>query len=105
MIDAVNGTSVSYVDVPESYPLPGYIKERVRLEAVLADAGLQGRLINERVLIWSSQRQCWWRPEGRGYAMDPRQAGAYTFEEAFRRTSHCGPEKGIAFDVIEKGVF
>lgn len=49
------------------------------------------------VRIWSSERNAWWRPKAQGYTGDYQQAGIYTFDDAWARTAHCGPEKQISY--------
>ena len=50
-----------------------------------------------KVLIWSAQWRAWWRAESSGYTSDPTSAGVYDFDDAYRRTRHCGPEKRIEY--------
>jgi hypothetical protein len=57
-------------------------------------------MAGKTVRIWSQQWKSWWRPEAQGYTRDPGQAWVLPFEEAFRRTRHCGPEKGIEFQAV-----
>jgi hypothetical protein len=59
------------------------------------------RLRPHAVRIWSGEHTAYWRSEGRGYTLDPVEAGCYSFREAFERTKHCGPEKRIAFELVE----
>jgi hypothetical protein len=49
------------------------------------------------VRIWSGEHGCWWRPNGAGYTVDALYAGVYFFDDAYKRTRHCGPEKQIEF--------
>jgi len=61
-------------------------------------------LINKcKVLIRSSQWGSYWRPGGAGYTERKSHAGVFDFEDAFLSTRHCGPEKGIHFQIIELG--
>jgi hypothetical protein len=53
------------------------------------------------VYIYSGQWKAFWRPDGGGYTGDVDQAGVYTLADAWRRTSHCGPEKQIYYLVKE----
>lgn len=55
------------------------------------------RWLGRRVLIWSKEHATWWRPESAGYTQDADEAGVYDFADAWDRTKHCGPEKGIVF--------
>lgn len=47
-----------------------------------------------------SGRGVWWRAGGHGYTDQVHEAGVYTFEEAWKASSHCGPEKGIVYEVL-----
>lgn len=47
------------------------------------------------VRIWSNQWKLWWRKNGAGYTSNIDEAGVYSAADAWRYTSHCGPEKGI----------
>lgn len=49
------------------------------------------------VHIWSAQHGMWWATDGAGYASDQRHAGTFTMQDAWARTSHCGPEKRIVY--------
>lgn len=51
--------------------------------------------MSEKVIIYSAEHGAWWGPNGGGYWPNPLNAGLYSREEAERRTSGCGPEKGI----------
>lgn len=53
-----------------------------------------------KVRIYSREHHCWWRANGSGYAEDIADAGVYTFEDAFARSHHCDPSKGIEYDVL-----
>jgi len=57
------------------------------------------------VVIWSGQWESYWRPDGFGYTKDLDQAGIWTFEQAFKRTCGCGPEKRIEYRAlrVERG--
>ena len=50
-------------------------------------------------LIWSGEHQAYWRPDSCGYTTIRAAAGRYTFDEAWKATSHAGPEKKIEFIV------
>lgn len=56
-------------------------------------AKMAGRL----VYIYSGEHHAWWRVDGIGYTDDQSQAGIWEFEDAYRTTEHCGPEKRILF--------
>lgn len=67
------------------------------LENVL-EARRQGReLPAGECRIYSGEHRLWWRPSGFGYTGSELEAAVEPFAEAFRRTSHCGPEKRIRF--------
>lgn len=75
--------------------------QRISLEQIKnGEAPLKRELLaGQPVRIWSGEKAGWWRPHARGYTCDPKQAGLYDFEDAFQSTSHCGPEKRIAFEL------
>lgn len=52
-----------------------------------------------KVLIWSAQWSMYWREGGAGYMNRVSEAGIYTLRDAWNRTCHCGPEKGIHYDL------
>lgn len=52
------------------------------------------------VRIYSGEWRLYWRANGCGYTDDPRDAGVYAWGDAWDRTSHCGPEKGIEYRVL-----
>lgn len=52
------------------------------------------------VRIWSDEHRAYWREGGAGYTAQPHQAGVYTFNDAYSRTRHCGPEKGIVYEIV-----
>lgn len=52
------------------------------------------------VLIWSTEHKARWRPGGSGYTVDAQEAWGLKGADAFRLTSHCGPEKGIVFELL-----
>ncbi len=54
------------------------------------------------VRIRSGQWGAWWRPNRMGYTDRIELAGLYTLIEAWEATCHCGPEKEIYFDFVEK---
>ncbi|TYK93983.1 hypothetical protein E0F66_11915, partial [Streptococcus pyogenes] len=73
-------------------------KQRISLEQIKNAALKRESRAGQPVRIWSGEKSGWWRPHARGYTRDPKQAGLYDFEDAFQSTSHCGPEKRIAFE-------
>lgn len=52
------------------------------------------------VLIYSREHHAFWRAGAAGYTSDPKQAGQYELRDAYARTSHCGPEKEIVYELI-----
>jgi len=48
-------------------------------------------------LIWSEEWRLFWRPGGNGYTGDQGEAWHLTLGEAYARTRHCDPSKGIVF--------
>ncbi len=53
------------------------------------------------VRIYSREHLAYWRPKGAGYALDARDAAVVSFSAALAATQHCGPEKGIEYEVVE----
>jgi hypothetical protein len=60
------------------------------------------RFKGRKVLIWSAQWLAWWRPESAGYTSAINDAGIYDFDDAYKRTLHCGPEKRIEYITIKE---
>jgi hypothetical protein len=58
---------------------------------------LQGHFVR----IYSMEHGCYWRDNYAGYTYYKEAAGVYAFEDAFKNTHHCGPEKGIHFEVAQ----
>ena len=52
------------------------------------------------VRIYSLEHSAYWKPEGAGYTCDGLQAGIFPFDEAYKMTNHCGPEKGITYILV-----
>ena len=61
--------------------------------------GFMGALSKGTFLIWSGEHNAYWRPDSSGYTTFRSKAGRYTFGEAWKVTSHAGPEKKIQFVV------
>lgn len=59
--------------------------------------GLRARWSGRNVRIYSNEHEMFWRPNGAGYTADKAEAGVYDFDDAWARTSHCGPEKKIGY--------
>jgi hypothetical protein len=73
--------------------------QRIKLEECSPDVRLaDGR---KKVRIWSGEHRRYWRPNAAGYTLWGEDAGVYTLNEAWRLTSHCGPEKGINFEMTQ----
>lgn len=51
--------------------------------------------------IWSDEHRAYWKPNGNGYTTDRDLAGRWTIARAYRRTSHCGPEKAIHLEPVD----
>lgn len=60
----------------------------------------RAKLIGKMVRIWSREHSAWWRSGCSGYTVQIDAAGVYAFEEAWKATRHCGPEKQIVFEVV-----
>lgn len=70
----------------------------VRLEK----ANDTGTFEDDEIVLIRSRGLGYWRPGGQGYTDDPEKAGRFTFADAYRRTHHCGPEKGIEYHAAGK---
>lgn len=68
-----------------------------RLERVKRWPGLRRAWSGRKVRIYSTEHGAYWRANGAGYSDTEAEAGIYDFEEAFNRTRHCDPSKGIQF--------
>lgn len=55
-----------------------------------------------KVKIYSQEHEAYWRPNFSGYTTFSEAAGVYTFEEAWKNSNHCGPEKGIRYEIVEE---
>lgn len=58
-------------------------------------------LRNDEVRLWSWEHGAYWRTGGSGYTTDRRSVGRWPFPEAYALVSHCGPEKRIAFELVD----
>jgi hypothetical protein len=56
-----------------------------------------------RVRIWSEEHRAYWRPKGCGYTGERTEAGDWVSQDAFAMTCHCGPEKRIWFEFVQRG--
>lgn len=59
------------------------------------------RLKGQYVRIYSGEHRAWWRPEAHGYTIVYSESGIYDFADAWRRSSHCGPEKKIEYHTAD----
>jgi|GEM_PF-1502114 len=73
---------------------------KLTLKALTRRPELKARLAGQKVLIWSGEHRCWWGPKGSGYTNRLGEAGVYLFDDAWKRSSHCGPEKKIEYHTI-----
>lgn len=71
--------------------------ERITLEAV--GSGAAALTGNPTVRIWSGEWHAYWCPNKCGYTTEIEKAGLYSFDEAYRSTRHCGPEKHISYEI------
>lgn len=69
------------------------------LERLTRWPSLQRSWVGKQVRIWSNQWCAYWRAGGAGYTTDEAQAGVFSFEDAYQRTKHCGPDKMITYHV------
>jgi len=72
-----------------------------RLEEAKSNENVRAAFGGLKVRIWSYEHGAWWNPDGAGYTSDATEAGQYEFEDAFSRTRHCGPEKGIQYETLD----
>lgn len=73
---------------------------RLRLDEISnLDDAVAAPFRGRSVRIWSAEWRAWWRPDGRGYTDKINDAGIYSFEDAWSRSAHCGPEKGIIYEL------
>lgn len=55
-----------------------------------------------KVYIYSGQWGAYWRPNACGYTTHKEVAGVYDIEDAYRHVAHCGIEKKISFELLNK---
>lgn len=73
----------------------------------LRDAALLDILLADdpQVRIYSREHHAWWRKgsggQGNGYAIQRDEAGVWSLYDALEMSHHCGPEKGIQYEVVE----
>lgn len=51
-----------------------------------------------KVRIYSAEHMAYWRGTGQGYTLDKSESALWDFEDAFKRTNHCCPQKRIQFE-------
>jgi hypothetical protein len=69
---------------------------RIALEDVTPT--IAAAFAEDQCLIWSSEHRLYWRAGGHGYVAADYDAGRFTLAEAYSRTKHCDPSKGIMFE-------
>jgi hypothetical protein len=82
--------------------MPSKSPDSVALEKLKRYPSKRKALEGKKVRIWNTCYSAWWRPEGCGYTQDQASAGIYDFKDAWRRSSHAGPEKGIVYEVVDE---
>lgn len=88
---AFEGREMTLVDIKETIELRNWRAMMQKMVDNHPDA---------QVRIYSGQWSCYWAPNGEGYA-DKENAGIYDIADAWRRTSHCGLEKKISFEIVK----
>lgn len=71
------------------------------LESLKKDPESKKQLEGKNVLIWCGEHAAWFRPFAAGYTTNKSNVGVYVFEDAWKRTYHCGPEKDIQYQIVE----
>ena len=71
----------------------------ISLEAIKANPELASRFNSMQCRIYSDQWGYYWRERCAGYGKAD-EAGIYDFDYALNLTDHCGPEKGIWFELL-----
>lgn len=72
-------------------------KNAVSLKQLKADPSLADQWKGRLVYIYSGAYNRCYGKNYSGYPSNPEEVGVYTFEDAFKGTCHCGPEKYIEF--------
>ena len=67
------------------------------LEDILDNSPARKSMAGKKVLIWSDEHKLFWLRNSAGYTSNIGDAGKYEFMDAFHKTKHCSPEKGIIF--------
>lgn len=73
--------------------------EKISLEQVKKNHAIQATLLGKSVRVYSNEHFMYWRPAAAGYTPDGLEAGVWQFEDAFRMTKHCSPQKQIEFRI------
>lgn len=73
-----------------------YLHDLQHKDSFIADSLLKS---DPPCRIWSNEHLAWWRANAAGYTTQEIDAGVYTFQDAWKRTSHCDVTKGIVFEV------
>lgn len=76
------------------------IERSIKIESLKRYETLRAKYSGRSVRIRSGQWGAWWRENGGGYADNVALAGVFTFDDAYRRTSHVGREKMICIEVL-----
>lgn len=61
----------------------------------------KAKMAGKQVMIWSGEHHAFWRDGGCGYVEGKDGAWVLPFEDAFRTTNHCGPEKRIVYVEVQ----
>lgn len=75
----------------------------VTQQELKADTVTRDNLLNQgdiQCRIWSDEHRSYWRAGGCGYCHSALEAGVFPLKEAFQRSSHCGPEKCICYEIL-----
>jgi len=70
-------------------------EDRETLERIKRWPQLIGRF--PRVRIYSAEHDAYWRRYGQGYTVEKGESAVWDCMDAFRKTMHCDPIKGIQF--------
>ncbi|MBZ8133253.1 hypothetical protein [Afifella sp. IM 167] len=84
--------------MPKRITLTGIERAESAGREMKALAAFHGR----NVRIWSGEWKLYWRAGSAGYTGKVEEAGVYAFGEALAKTRHCGPEKCIAYELVEE---
>ncbi len=62
---------------------------------------MRRHLEGKRVRIYSGEHRMWWRNHGHGYTHSQSDVGIFDFKVAWDISHHAGPEKKIAYVLVE----